>query len=141
MNPAEKAAFKFSKYKIAKFSYEESENADPILNLNFEVAGKYIQKTGTFELKLELKATEPAKDNKSVIDSTLILYFKFEDSLPLKDLPVYFYRNAIAIGFPYLRSFISTLTLQANTKSILLPIMNLSKFEQPLIDSTFQVTE
>ena len=36
-------------------------------------------------------------------------------------------RNSVAIGFPYLRSFISNITLNCNIKPIILPTYNFSK--------------
>lgn len=38
----------------------------------------------------------------------------------LDDIPEYFYANSIAILFPYIRVFVSTVTLQANIKPIVL---------------------
>lgn len=48
-----------------------------------------------------------------------------------------FYANSIAIVFPYIRAFISTVTLQANLVSpILLPTMNLTSLGERLMNNT-----
>ncbi|MBK7039827.1 MAG: protein-export chaperone SecB [Bacteroidetes bacterium] len=60
---------------------------------------------------------------------------------PLVEIPTFFYKNCIAIIFPYLRAFLSTLTLQANVKPLILPLMNLSGLEKPLIENTVLITE
>jgi len=41
--------------------------------------------------------------------------------------------------FPYIRAFVSTLTLQANTKLLKLGLMNLSELEEPLKKNTIIV--
>ena len=68
------------------------------------------------------------------INSTAI--FKFSSAIQIEEIPSYFYRNAIAIVFPYIRAFISTLTLQANTRLLKLGLMNLSALEKPLKENT-----
>lgn len=40
--------------------------------------------------------------------------FNFGCSIKFEEIPSYFYANSIAIIFPYVRAFISTVTLQAN---------------------------
>lgn len=74
--------------------------------------------------------------NTALITATFKAVFKFQDKLLFDEIPAFFYKNSIAIAFPYLRSFISTLTLQANIKPIILPLMNLSELEKPLKDNT-----
>lgn len=59
--------------------------------------------------------------------------FQFsEDVIDIEDIPTYFYANSIAIVFPYLRAFISSLTIQANLKPMILPTMNLTSLSSPL---------
>jgi len=62
--------------------------------------------------------------------------FDFDDDAKEAGIPDYFYKNSIAIVYPFIRSFISSLTLQANVKLILLPTMNLSSLEAPLKENT-----
>jgi preprotein translocase subunit SecB len=134
MVEAKSAAFRFTSFKIPIFSYNESGNEKSMLNLNFTPRGKYIQKDGIYELVLEFLGCEDG--DKQIIYVKCVAYFEFEKDLPLADIPGYFYKNAIAIVFPYLRSFISSLTLQANSGLILLGLMNLSNLEEPLKLST-----
>ena len=135
MNTAERAAFKFIKYKITKFSFEE-QTSDEKLDLKFDASGRYLKNEATFELSLKVLVLEA---DKQIVDATMTLYFQFEKNTALKDFPSYFYRNAIAIGFPFLRSFVSTLTLQANCRLLMLPIMNLSNLEPSLIEKTVEI--
>ena len=62
--------------------------------------------------------------------------FKFKENISLAEIPNFFYPNSIAILFPYVRAFVSTLTLQANIKPILLPTLNLSSLQDILRENT-----
>ena len=52
-----------------------------------------------------------------------------------------FYKNSLAIIFPYIRAFISTLTLQSNAGLIILPTLNLTHLEKPFRENTKEVEE
>jgi len=136
MVEAKSAAFKFKGFKIPTFSYDESGKSGSSLLLNFVPSGKYSQKDGVFELTLEMFGCEDGNKEKQIIYIKCISYFEFKKDLPFIDIPGYFYKNAIAIVFPYIRSFSSTLTLQANSTLLILGLMNLSNLEAPLIKNT-----
>lgn len=68
----------------------------------------------------------------SAIEIDCSAEFKFQDVNSLEEIPDYFYANSIAIIFPYLRAFVSTVTLQANIVPLLLPTMNLSNLQVEL---------
>jgi preprotein translocase subunit SecB len=136
MVQAKNAAFKFKGFRIPSFSYDESGKSGPALILNFVPNGRYSQKDGVFELTLEMYGNEPEDKKKQIIYLKLLSFFEFEKGLPIEEIPSYFYKNAIAIVFPYIRSFASTLTLQANCRLLILGLMNLSNLEAPLIKNT-----
>lgn len=136
MIEAKEAAFSFVDFKIPQFSYNENNEGGSELTIGYSPSGIYNSITGEFELKLKFIASRATNKEDIVIDLTMIAKFKFSSSIELKDIPEYFYKNAIAIAFPYLRSFISTLTLQANTKLLKIGLMNLSDLELPLKQNT-----
>jgi len=136
MVKAESAAFKFKGFKIPTFSYDESGKSGSALALNFAPSGKYIQKDGVFELSLEMFGYEPETPKKQIIYLKCLAFFEFKKGLPFEEIPSYFYKNATAIVFPYIRSFASTLTLQANSTLLILGLMNLSNLEASLIKNT-----
>lgn len=136
MVEAKNAAFKFKGFKIPIFSYDESGKSGSGLLLSFVPSGKYSQKDGAYELALEMFGSEAENKDKKVIYLKCFAFFEFEKGLPLEGIPSYFYKNAIAIVFPYIRSFASTLTLQANSTLLILGLMNLSNLEVPLIKNT-----
>ena len=52
--------------------------------------------------------------------------FSFCDQISFEQIPEYFYPNSVAIIFPYIRAFVSTISLQANVNPIVLPTINLT---------------
>ena len=58
--------------------------------------------------------------------------YSFQKEIEFADIPPYFYSNSIAILFPYVRAFISNLSLQANFPPMILPTMNLSDLGEEL---------
>ena len=139
MLKSEQASFSLESFKVPKFSYDEGNDNDSNLVIGFSPSGKYNPKNGEFELTLLFISHSPEDSSKLVFELTSIAIFKFNEAISLSKIPSYFYLNSIAIMFPYVRAFISTLTLQANTKLLKLDLMNLSKLEKPLIDNTIEI--
>ena len=73
-----------------------------------------------------------------VVNVRCVARYSFHDIHSLDEVPDYFYSNSIAILFPYVRAFVSTLTLQANVAPILLPTLNLSELQNVLKENTLQ---
>lgn len=133
-----KAIFSLDSYKFEKVKIDFSKKASNSLNLAFIPTGSFLSKQSIFELKFVFTAhTSDVAD--PFVEIECIALFKFENNMQLEDIPPYFYRNCIAIIFPYIRAFISTVTLQANIPPIILPTMNLSSLENPLRESTVNV--
>jgi preprotein translocase subunit SecB len=132
MNEAKKANFSFEKFQIINFTFNEPKSQGEVLNIRFHPSGKYSQKEGKMDIYLDFEARDNNEGETPVITATMKAVFKFQSSLLYEEIPIFFFKNAIAIAFPYLRSFISTLSLQANIKPIVLPLMNLSELEKPL---------
>lgn len=140
MIEGKKASFRFEKFKIPNFSYSESINPSD-LKIVFNPSGIYNQTKGEFNLTLEFIASENIENGNDVIAVVSISTFKFTENTPLIELPDFFYKNAIAIVFPYMRAFISTLTLQSNSGLLTLGLMNLTQLEQPLKENTKVISE
>ena len=136
MLEAEKAAFSFQSFRVPKFTFDEGNNdLDNKLTLGFLPSGIYNSKTGEFEVTIKF-VSQVENQERNIFELTAVSLFKFNTPIPYSEIPSFFYKNAIAIIFPYIRAFISTLTLQANTKLLKLDLMNLSVLEKPLIDNT-----
>lgn len=129
------AAFFLEYYKVSKFLFTEASSENESINVKFRPSGKYNSKEGRYVLLFDFFATYGEKDTE-LISVSMSAYFKFQHPIELNEIPDYFYRNSIAIVFPYLRAFISTLTSVANSKPLILPVMNLSSLENPLKENT-----
>jgi preprotein translocase subunit SecB len=142
MDTIKKAGFSFEQFQIKSFSLNEPDNTDGTLALDFNPSGKYYPKEGRYDVFIDFSAfltDGSSEDNISEEAMVKCLYratFKFEVPLAFNDLPDFFFANSVAISFPYLRSFVSTLTLQANIKPLMLPLMNLTGIEQQLKEKT-----
>jgi preprotein translocase subunit SecB len=134
----DKAAFSLERYRFDKVNIDFSKKKSNDLEMGFEPSGKFNSKESTFELKIIFNAFSEEAKNAFVKIECLAL-FKFEGKMSFEEIPSYFYRNSIAIIFPYIRAYISTVTLQANIPPIVLPTMNLSALETPLKHNTKKI--
>lgn len=119
-----KAAFSLKGYCFDKVSMDLSRlKPDSIFDLDFRPEGVFYKNTGTFKLTFLFSAKV---DDIEVVSVNCKADFMFESIKSLEDVPDYFYANSIAILFPYVRAFVSTVSLQANIAPIIIPTLNLS---------------
>ena len=131
-----KAAFYFEDFRFTEAHIIFSRLDEKERQLKFDTSGTYDQKKGVYDLAFTLTVYDKEVAN-YILKTTLVATFKFNSILKLEELPTYFYRNCIAIVYPYVRAFASNISLQANTGAmILLPTMNLSSLEKDLRDHT-----
>lgn len=132
----DKAAFSLENYFFNKVSIDiESGAKGENLDLDFQPSGVFTQgeKQSSFNLQFVFVAKN---QDLEVVKIYCKAVFKFAGSITFEEIPTYFYRNSIAILFPYIRAFVSTVTLQANVMPILLPTVNLSSLESRLKENT-----
>lgn len=129
----DKPAFSFQNYRFDKvnlnFTLLGKENVD----VRFDPSGVFHNDSKSFDLNLVFSALS---DEKVFIEIESTATFKFTDIDSYDDIPSFFFRNAIAIYFPYLRAYISLITNQANHQAFILPTLNLSQLEKPLREKT-----
>lgn len=138
----EKAVFSFDHYCFTKAIINFPKNANEQLNLSvkFTPKGEFIEGDSRFRLYLNTIVSSEIDGSETVIvevDSSS--EFVFSGISKLSEIPVFFYPNSIAILFPYIRSFISTLSLQANFNPIILPTMNLTSLQEELKRNTKEI--
>lgn len=133
---AENARFFFEKYRITQIEYFEQNNSGEQLAVSIDPSGEYFEAEGRFVLKLSVVTFSEGHDAAPVWKISVEGCFKFDEPVPFEELPEYLYKNSIAITFPYIRAFLSTVTLQANTKIFILPLLNLSSLESLLRENT-----
>lgn len=132
-----KAAFSLVKYKFDKVLINLEKQLSKEIEIKFEPVGVFRKdEASTFELTFTFIAfTEKPED--PFISIRCIAFFKFEDNISFEQIPDYFYTNSIAILFPFVRAFVSSITLQANIlPPIILPTWNLESLATPLKNNT-----
>lgn len=127
-----KSGFRFLKYRVI----------DSVMHIKGEVGN-------TFSLNLDLDVAMNSEDNPSVsdlrmklivkdssdnffVDVLLIGYFEAANC-DVEQRQTFMCMNAPAILFPYLRSYISTLTAQAGLSPVIIPTINLVKNGEELL--------
>lgn len=131
----EKAAFKLDTYKFKKASIDFNIPNNAELNISFNPKGVFYQKENRYELSFDTIIT-CKETGTPVINISCVAYFSFRGTVSLNEIPDFFYPNSIAILFPYIRAFVSTISLQANTRPILLPTINLIGLTDKLRSNT-----
>lgn len=120
-------------WKVSRLSFVEkaftAENAGEG-KFNFETRTLFADRADSdvFAIEFSLKMDDPSFD----LDITAKYDFRVldgvvDDSFKSSNFPKV---NAPAIAFPYLRAFISNLTLQAGYKPIVLPSINFNKLAE-----------
>ena len=106
------------------------------LDLSFSPSGIYDKSTKTFSLRFVFTASQ-GDENKTIVKIVCLATFEFNEPLDIDAIPDYFYPNSLAIVFPYVRAFVSSVTLQANMVSpILIPTLNLTRLQSSLKANT-----
>ena len=109
------------------------------MQINFKPFGLFKQSESESFYELKIVFTAADKDSqKHMVEIECNAIFKFSTKIEFSEIPSYFYNNSIAIIFPYIRAFISTVTLQANYQPLVLPTMNLSSLADPLRENTLK---
>ncbi|MFB3306812.1 hypothetical protein [Pseudomonas sp. AMR01] len=133
----EKASFSIEKYLFSKVNIDLENHTSNKRSIDFKPSGVFKQDSSTYDLTFDFSAyTESDKDAQPFVTSRCIGTFKFSSLSSFEEIPSYFYRNSIAILFPYLRAFVSMVTIQANIPPVVLPTMNLASLEVPLKENT-----
>lgn len=135
----QKAAFSIDKYVFDKVIIDLANNISKDIDLSFETKGVFFEKDSKYELIFSVTAFNEDKtiENPFVFVQCIGL-FNFESVSTFEDIPDFFYRNCIAILFPYLRAYVSVVTSQANIPGIILPTLNLTSLEGDLRKNTIR---
>lgn len=134
---SQKAAFQLERYLFSKVNIDVDNKCNDKMSVDFIPSGIFVKEESQYDLKFVFKAFyEELGPESPYVEIECIGYFSFEEVNSIEEIPSFFYRNAIAILFPYVRAFVSMVTLQANLAPVVLPTLNLSNLEQPLKENT-----
>lgn len=128
------SAFSFEGFVITESHIVRNPKEQGVLNVDINPSGEYIIKEKSFNLTLEIKVYDDNSSFEAIIKTQSS--FKFKENVDEKDLHNYFYVNASAIVFPYIRSYISALTALSGLKTVTIPTMNLIGLSNQLKDNT-----
>ena len=132
----EQAKFSFKGFRVVDAELHFAKVTDN-LNLQFYPEGLFDSDNHQYHLHLSFRAINDNSEKDVIVQLESMALFQMEDTVTkLEEIPTYFFANSIAIVFPYLRAFVSTLTLQSNAKPMVLPTMNLSSLEAELRRNT-----
>ena len=137
----ERASFRLVDYHFDKIVLDLG-NLKPNseFNIDFIPEGKYYLSTNKYLLEFTFKANIDSSESDNILIHCVAEY-EFQNVSNKEEIPSFFYANSIAILFPYIRAFVSTVTLQANVKPLMLPTMNLSSLNSELANNTTVVNE
>lgn len=134
----EDSKFQFKGFKITRSLIERKEQApSKKLSLGFVPKGFINKEDNTFQLCLGVKIKD---ENKSfIIELDSIANYVFENKISIDTLGKFFYVNAPALLFPYVRAYISTLTNLSGFEPINLPTLNMTQLGTDLKKNTIEV--
>lgn len=133
----QKAAFSIVNYQFDKVHIDLSKHNSNDLKLGFETSGVYFVENQSFEITFQV-IVKHNDDTEAFVQIQCRGQFKFDNISTFEEIPDFFYRNSIAILFPYVRAYLSLVTTQANVPGIILPTLNLSHLENDLRKNTIQ---
>ena len=138
MEEAVKSAFKFEKYSILRSVIDRKSDETPkSLQIGFEPKGTHFKEDSRFELLLMVRIEDEGKSLLIEVDASAT--YLLEGEVSDKMLKTFFYLNAPAILFPYIRAYIATLTTLSGMAPINLPTLNLTQLASQLERNTHWV--
>ena len=134
----EDSKFQFKGFNIIRSLIERNENkASQKINLGFAPKGFINKNDSNFQLQLGVRIEDENKSFKIEIDA--IANYVFENKESLNNLSKFFYVNAPALLFPYIRAYISILTNLSGFEPINLPTLNMTRLGEDLRKNTTEV--
>lgn len=135
----EKAAFKLDTYHFVKASLDFDIHNEASLDIEIKPSGVLSLQDAKYTLNFQV-IVRCEENGAEVVNVVCEALFSFDTLINEEDIPSFFYPNSLAIVFPYVRAFVSTITLQANVHPVVLPTVNLIGLTDVLKKNT-KVTE
>jgi len=131
----EESKFQFKGFLIKRSLIELKKGVpSPKLSISFNPKGVIKSSESIFQLTLGVKIED---ENKTLlIEIIAVSDYIFDSEIDKETLNKLFYINAPALLFPYIRAYISTLTVLSGIKPITLPTLNLSALGNELKNNT-----
>jgi len=139
MTKTNSSPFRLSQVVIESFSIKRKPGEQGKFNIKIKPSGVINSESKDFLLTLDLRI----KDDSETFDIKLSVlgYFNYEDVDGEEHLNDYFYTNASALVFPFIRSYVSAVTALSGLDAITLPIMNLTNLKSELKKNTINLSD
>ena len=138
MNETKSSSFQFKGYRIERSIIElKSANLGENFSISFDTNGIVNKAESTYQLNLTTFIKD--KEDTINIEVYVVSFFVFDNQIEKNQLEKLFYMNAPAIIFPYLRSYITTLTVLSGIDPVILPTLNLSALGKELEENTVEI--
>jgi preprotein translocase subunit SecB len=132
--------FQFKNYRVIKSHFEiKKDEPSNAINLKFHPKGKVSRKNACFQLELGVFIED--ENDSFTIEVIILAEFYFDTEINSDQLDQFFYVNAPALLFPYVRAYISTLTTLSGINAITLPTLNLVALGGELKKNTIETDE
>jgi preprotein translocase subunit SecB len=138
MNETKSSSFQFKGYRIERSVIElKAVEIGENFSISFNPKGIINKAESSFQLNLTIYIKD--KEDAINIEVSVVSFFVFDNQIAKNQLEKLFYMNAPAIIFPYLRSYITTLTVLSGIDPIILPTLNLSALGKELEKNTTEL--
>jgi preprotein translocase subunit SecB len=138
MNETKTSTFQFKGYRIERSLIElKSAEIGENFSISFDSKGIINKAESAFELSLTAYIKD--KEDTINIEVDIVSFFVFNSKIEKTQLDQLFFMNAPAIIFPYLRSYITTLTVLSGIDPVILPTLNLSALGKELEQNTTEI--
>ncbi|MFZ3564066.1 protein-export chaperone SecB [Tenacibaculum finnmarkense] len=125
----ENSGFQFNGFLIKKTKIEIDNTENLNLSIKFKPSGTLNKNKTTFKLVLDAIITEKTSKLNIQVQSEGVFTYR---NLTEEKLNQFLYLNAPAILFPYIRSYITSLTALSGISPVILPTLNLSSLKDDL---------
>lgn len=131
MSKIKKASFSFVNFIVRESHIVLNEQGEFNIDIDIKPKGYILKSLNQFHLELDVEIKE--EHNRFNIKLVTISTFNFDPDANLEEYKsTLFVENAPAIVFPYIRAYISNLTVQSGLFTITLPTLNLSGLAKDL---------
>lgn len=124
--------FKFQQFFVVESHIKRKKKVAKKLYLKYRILPSCIidEKKKLFEIKLVVEIED--ENSQFSVKVVILGIFEFKEVTNIDNLNNYFYVNAPAIIFPYVRSYIAALTSLSGFETINLPPVNVSVLKEDL---------
>lgn len=131
-----KASLKLKNFIVSEFKIVRSPDYEfnGEIDITLDPSGVYIRDENSYQLTLDVSVSDDSKGFEIFVKA--VGFFEIKPGEDENTLTNYFYTNAPAIIFPYIRSYVSGVSALSGLETVNLPIMNLSRLKDTLKENT-----